>query len=84
MLIIVGVLLDGSASPCELATSCWASGIFRENFRQRVRKLMIKCGNVAVASHALAPIAKLFLIRSPKSIAKRIDMEQKSRLIGIN
>jgi hypothetical protein len=72
MLVIFGVLLDGSASPCESATSCWANGIFREHFRQRVRELMIKCRNVGVATHALAPIAKLFLMRSPKSLSALI------------
>jgi len=35
-LAVVGVLLDGSASPCESATACRADGIFRENLRQCV------------------------------------------------
>jgi hypothetical protein len=72
MLVIVGVLLDGSASPCESATSCWASGIFRENLRQRVRELMIKCRNVGVATQCPSSNRKTILMRSPKSLSALI------------
>src|SRR5262245_48266452 len=45
-LAVVGVLLDGSASPCEPTTACRANGIFRENLRQCVCELAIECRNV--------------------------------------
>src|ERR1035437_7632918 len=55
MLAVIGVLLDGSTSPCESATACRTNGIFRENFRQSVRELTIKCRNVGAATHDLSP-----------------------------
>ena len=48
---IIGVLLDGSACPCEPAAACWANGIFRENLGQGVRELTIKFRNVCVWTH---------------------------------
>jgi len=51
MLAVVGLLHDGSASPCESATPCRANGIFRENLRQRIRELTIMCRNISVTSH---------------------------------
>ena len=52
MLAVVGMLLDSCASPSEPATACRANGIFRENFGQRIRELVIKCRNVGAASLA--------------------------------
>ena len=51
MFAVPGMLLDGSACPCEPAAACWANGIFRENLGQSVRELTIKCRNVGVRTH---------------------------------
>jgi|SRR5450830_92662 hypothetical protein len=53
MFAVIGMLFDGSASPSKSSTACQANGIFRENFGQRIRELMIKCRNVGAASHAI-------------------------------
>jgi len=50
-LTVIGVLFDGSASPCESTTACRADSIFRENLPQCVRELAIKCRNVGAAAH---------------------------------
>src|ERR1019366_6032801 len=55
MFAVVGMLLDGSASPSKSSTACRANGIFRENLSQCVRELKIKCRNVGPANHAITP-----------------------------
>ena len=53
------MLLDGSACTCEAATACRANGIFRENLRQRVRELIVKCryvGAVPPRRHKLVVV----------------------------
>ena len=60
---ILGKFLDGSTSPSKSSTACRASGIFGENFGQRIRKLAIKCRNVGAANYALIPFRRaLFII----------------------
>ena len=55
MFAVPGMLLDGSACPCEPATACWANGIFRENLGQSLRELAIKFRNVGVRIYNLPP-----------------------------
>src|SRR5450759_4129368 len=62
MFAVVGMFLDGSTSPSEPATACRANGIFRENFGQRIRELVIKCRNVGVVYHAINPLRRAPII----------------------
>ena len=43
------------AVPRKPATACRSNGILRENLRQCVRELTIKCRNVVAATHDLPP-----------------------------
>src|SRR5450759_4509936 len=55
MFAVVGMLLDGCASPSKSPTTCGTNGIFCENLSQCIRKLKIKCRNVSAANHAITP-----------------------------
>jgi hypothetical protein len=54
MLAVVGLLLDGSASPYETAPACRTNGIFCKIFGQGICELVIKCRNIGAV--ILSPI----------------------------
>src|SRR5450759_429578 len=53
MFAVVGMFLDGGASPSKSSTACRANGIFRKDLGQRIRELVIKCRNVGTANHVV-------------------------------
>src|SRR5438874_1595264 len=52
---IFRVLLDGSTCPCKSPAARRPNGIFRENLRQHVCELTIKCSDVGPGTHDLPP-----------------------------
>ena len=59
MFAVVGMFLDGGASPSKSSTACRANGIFRKDLGQRIRELVIKCRNVGAASHVFFALPRV-------------------------
>jgi hypothetical protein len=65
--------LDGSARPRKPSPPRGANGIFRQNFGQRIRELLIEYGNVGAASHVFIACSKAENIISLLPSSLKVD-----------